>query len=82
MKKRRIYETLQEWMEATGTNATKLAELARIDRSHMVMILKRSRRCSYEKALRLSMVTGVPVENLIKWMVCDGESHSAPASQN
>jgi plasmid maintenance system antidote protein VapI len=73
--KRRIYTTIQEWQERTGTPTSKLAEMARIDRSHLQKILSRSRRCSYEKALRLSIVTGVPVENLVRWMA------DAPQSQ-
>ena len=80
MTKKRTYATVQDWMVATGTPVTKLAELARIERSHLQKILTRSRRCSYEKALRLSMVTGVPVENLIRWMADDSVSQSHPAA--
>lgn len=63
----RPYESLQDWMERTGTNTTQLAKLAGIGRSHLSYILTRSRRCSIVKAIRLSRVTGVPVEKLIEW---------------
>jgi plasmid maintenance system antidote protein VapI len=74
--KRKPYATVQEWMERTGTSTDKLAKLARIDRSHLSKILSRSRRCSLEKALRLSMVTSVPVETLIRWMADGRDSRS------
>jgi transcriptional regulator with XRE-family HTH domain len=67
-KTRRPHATLQAWMEATGTTTQQLAALARIDNSHMSRILTRSRRCSLEKAWRLHEVTGVPVENLVRWL--------------
>ena len=63
----RKYESLQEWMEGTGTNIEALAKLAGLQRPHLSKILSRSRRCSLLKALALSQVTGVPVENLVRW---------------
>jgi len=60
-------ESLQDWMERTGTNTEALAKLSGIQRPHLSKILSRSRRCSLVKALALSRLTGVPVENLVKW---------------
>lgn len=74
MAKRRTYPSLQAWMEGTGTNGQKLAKLAGLDPTHLSMILSGSRRCSLEKALRLHEVTGVPVENLVRWLVRDRKS--------
>jgi plasmid maintenance system antidote protein VapI len=64
---KRRYRSLQDWMERTGTNQTKLAKLAGLKTPHLSKILSRSRRCSLDKALRLSRVTGVPVETLVEW---------------
>lgn len=65
--KPRAYASLQDWMERTGTNTTELARRAGMTKSHLSMILKGSRRCSLEKALLLSKITGVPVEKLKEW---------------
>lgn len=54
-------------MERTGTTQARLAELAGIKSPHMSSILKGSRRCSLDVALRLAAVTGVPVEKLVQW---------------
>jgi plasmid maintenance system antidote protein VapI len=69
MKKRR-YGSLQEWMEHTGTPVQTLAQLAGMDRTHLSRVLTRSRRCSLAAAMRLSEVTGVPVQKLIEWKSC------------
>jgi transcriptional regulator with XRE-family HTH domain len=79
-KARKTYETLQEWMEATGSTRRRLSELSGIDETHLSKLLTRSRRCSYEKAARLSEVTGVPVENLVRWMIRDAASQSGSAA--
>lgn len=65
--KTRGYSSLQDWMERTGTNQAELARRAKIATSQLSMVLKGSRRCSLEKALALSRVTGVPVEKLVEW---------------
>lgn len=70
-KRRKAYTSLQEWMEGTGTTAARLAAMAGISPPHLSKILSRSRRCSYEKAIRLHEVTGVPVENIVRWMTHD-----------
>jgi len=66
-KAARTYATLQAWMEATGTTTKELAGLAGIEYTHMSRLLTHSRRCSLEKAWRLHQVTGVPMENLVRW---------------
>jgi transcriptional regulator with XRE-family HTH domain len=73
---RKTYPTVQAWMEATNTTGERLAELTGIDRSHLSKLLTGSRRCSYEKAARLSDVTGVPVENLVRWFLRDRRARS------
>ena len=64
---KRSYTSLQDWMERTGTPQVTLAALANVRQPHLSKILSRSRRCSIEVALRLSQVTGVPVEKLVDW---------------
>lgn len=66
-KTARTYATIQAWMEATGTTMHQLADLADIEYTCMSRLLTRSRRCSLEKAWRLHQITGVPVENLVRW---------------
>ncbi len=69
------YETLQDYMEGTGTNATRLCELAnaklrgeqRMSRALFGMILSGARRCSGEKAWALHQITGVSMEELTRW---------------
>lgn len=67
MKKRRQYRSLHEWLDRTGTPQYVLARLTGISEPALSMLLRGSRRCSLVKALRLSEVTGVPVENLVDW---------------
>jgi transcriptional regulator with XRE-family HTH domain len=61
------YSSLQDWMERTGTNQKRLAELAGMQQSQLSEVLKGSRRCSLLKALALHAVTGVPVEKMTAW---------------
>lgn len=63
----RPFSSLQDWMERTGTTQSKLASLVGIKPPHMSMLLKGSRRCSIQVALKLHAVTGVPVEKLVEW---------------
>lgn len=65
--KRRTYDSLQDWLERTGTPVQTLAKLAGMDRTHLSRVLTHSRRCSLDAALRLHKVTGVPVEKLVEW---------------
>ena len=61
---KRTYASIYDWMERTGTHQTELAKLTKIKRSFLSYILNRGRRCSLENALKLSAVSGVPVERL------------------
>lgn len=60
-------------MERTGHTQTALRQMVwdrqgvRISAPHLSGVLTGRWRCSLVKALALSAVTGVPVENLIKW---------------
>lgn len=65
--RKRPYDSLQDWLERTGTPVQTLARLAGMDRTHLSRVLTHSRRCSLDAALRLHRVTGVPVENLVEW---------------
>lgn len=74
VRKNRLHtpQTIQEWMERTGTNGTQLLEMLRqrgcpMSAGHLSNILKKSRRCSLVKAVVLSEITGVPVKNMIEW---------------
>lgn len=64
---KRPYESLQDWMERTGTSQTVLSKMSGVKPPHLSKILSRSRRPSLDKALRLAHVTGVPVEKLVEW---------------
>jgi hypothetical protein len=67
------YRTLHEFMEKTGTNATWLIKMVeaetgvRLSNSLISQILRGSRRCSRWNAFALHVVTGVPMEELLKW---------------
>jgi plasmid maintenance system antidote protein VapI len=74
--KKRPYRSLQDWMERTRTSQTKLARLSGITQSHLSYLLTGSRRCSIQKALVLSRITGVPVEKLVKWEADDSPAKS------
>jgi hypothetical protein len=65
-------DTLNQWMEHTGTNLTMLrARLSRIGRDvtlgHLSNVVKRSRRCSLGLAVDLNEITGVPIRKLAEW---------------
>lgn len=71
------YKSLIDYMERTGTNHTRLlqmvnAKLAAATRPPISpqlfsMMLRGSRRCSRENAWAFYVVTGVPMEELIRW---------------
>jgi transcriptional regulator with XRE-family HTH domain len=54
-------------MQRTHTNQVTLARLAGLTQSHLSYILTGGRRCSLDKALRLSAITGVPIQQLVPW---------------
>jgi plasmid maintenance system antidote protein VapI len=66
-KAERPYTSLQDYLERTGTTQSRLAAQVGIQKGHMSSILSGSRRCSLVLALKLSAVTGVPVEKLVEW---------------
>lgn len=66
-KFRRAYPSVQAWMEATGTNQTRLAKQIGISEPHLSNILSKSRRCSLQVALKISKLTNVPIESLVEW---------------
>ena len=67
------YTTLVDYMERTGTNARRLLEKANaklrrpISAPLFSMILRGSRRMSAENAWALHQVTGVPMDELMRW---------------
>lgn len=67
MKKRRPYASLADWLDRTGTRQYQLAKMAGINESALSMLLRGSRRCSLRVAIRLSDITGVPVQKLVEW---------------
>lgn len=65
-------QTIQEWMERTGTNGRQLLKMLRergctMSEGHLSNLLKKSRRCSLVKAVVLHEITGVPIRNMIEW---------------
>ena len=67
------YNSLQEYMERTGTSARRLLELVRAETGHIISpamfsyILRGSRRCSRYNAFALHVVTGVPIDAMTEW---------------
>lgn len=65
--------SLQEWMERTQTNASRLLTILRaktgktISPMMMSYILRGSRRCSLVNAMALHAVTKVPIDTLMQW---------------
>lgn len=53
-------------MDATYTNQDELATLLGISQSHLSNILRKARSCSAELAIRLSRITGVPLEIILE----------------
>lgn len=66
-KQRTRYTSLSDWLDRTGTQQQTLARLAHMPDSTISQLLRGSRRCSLQNALRLAEITGVPVENLVEW---------------
>lgn len=66
-QKRRRYRSVQDWMMATGTNNVTLARRLGIKESHMSNVLKKSRRCSLDVAVKMHKITGVPIETIAEW---------------
>ena len=64
---RRAFPTVQAWMDATGTNQQQLARELGISDAHLSNVLRRSRRCSLQLAVKLSQVTNVPIETIAAW---------------
>ena len=73
MKKKRVYASLAEYLDRTGTNQRRLIERIReqtgrvISPAMLCSVLRGSRRCSRFNALVIHVVTGVPMETLTKW---------------
>ena len=67
MKRTPKYSSLHEWLDRSGKTQKWLAQQAGMTEPHVSMLLRGSRRCSVDKAIRLSKLTGVPVENLVEW---------------
>lgn len=65
----RTFESLQAWMEHYRVNTTELARRCGVSKSHISMILRGSRRCSFYLAVVISEITErqVPVRALIQW---------------
>lgn len=65
-------ETLNDWMERTGTSAAELGRLMSkmghpVSKTTLSLMLKGSRRVSLAKALALHAITGVSIESLTRW---------------
>lgn len=70
--------SLQEWMERSGINGTRLREMVQeqtgtaISATMLSFILTGSRRCSGVNAMALHAVTGVPIKVLREWPKVSG----------
>ena len=80
MKKRKSYRSLHDWLDRTGTPQYVLARMAGMSEPALSMLLRGSRRCSLVRALRLAEVTGVSVENLVRWPQFQEERKSGTAT--
>ena len=73
MKRKRVYASLNEYLDRTGTSQVRLLERVKEQTGHVIsppllcMILRGSRRCSRFNALVLHIVTGVPTEAMTTW---------------
>lgn len=69
---KRPYSSLQDFMERTSTNGTKLLKMIQAHTGHVIsptmlsFILRGSRRCSYINAMAIHMTTGVSMDALLK----------------
>lgn len=66
-KTARTFRTVQDWMDATGTNQTVLAKRVGIKPAHMSNVLRKSRRCSLAVAVKLHQITTVPIATIAEW---------------
>jgi hypothetical protein len=72
-KRTPTYSSLQDWMERNGKNGDDLYRLVQegttvdMTRQHLSKVLSGSRRCSLRIGLALAYVTGVPVQNIVRW---------------
>jgi transcriptional regulator with XRE-family HTH domain len=68
MKPRRLrhrpYPTVYAWLDANGKTQDELALLAGISNTHLANVLRKTRSCSFEVALRLSRICNVPLESI------------------
>jgi plasmid maintenance system antidote protein VapI len=66
-KRKRPDASLHDWLDRTGTQQQVLARRIGIADSTLSMLLHGTRRCSLPLAMRISELTGVPVEKLVDW---------------
>lgn len=76
------YNSLEAWLKGTGTRQKVLAKKARVPESTLSLLLSSQRACTIETAMRLSRVTGVPVEKLTDWSKVTRKRKSRRVSQN
>lgn len=84
----RKFESLQAYMEGTGTSARALLARLKAETGHVLSdamfsyILRGSRRCSRYHAVALHHVTGVPMDALTKWPKSSGTDNASGRRQN
>lgn len=61
------FTSLRDYLQKTGSTQRQLAHDAGMSEQQLSNLLTGSRGCSIRMAIRLSSVTGVPVENLVRW---------------
>lgn len=62
---RQKYRTLAEYLKGTGTSQAQFAATLGVDRSYVSLIASGERQPALDLALRISRLTGVPVESLV-----------------
>lgn len=67
MKHSPDYCSLEEWLRRTHTPRHILAEMAGISPQALSGFLRLNQRISVMRAIRLTKITGIPVENLVDW---------------
>jgi transcriptional regulator with XRE-family HTH domain len=67
MKETPQYGSLEEWLLRTNTPRHILAEMAGISPQALSGFLRLNQRVSVMRAMRLSKITGIPVESLVEW---------------
>ena len=65
-KKKTSYNSLEEYKKKNEFSNKELADEIEVSESYLSLVLAKKRTFGKKLALRISEITGIPVENLIK----------------